>query len=150
MNSRFWLLALFALVVGALIPIQAATNAAMSKALGGISYASLMLFGVSFLVVVAWILINRVAVPPVAMFQSAPVYGWLGGFIVATYVLAITFLAPRLGVGNAICFIVTGQIFAAVLIDQFGWFGAPVQALTWTRVAGVVLMVAGLFLAKRA
>ena len=150
MPTRFWLLAAFALVVGALIPIQAATNAAMSKALGGISYASLILFGVSIVVVSAWLLITQAPTPPASAFRAAPFYGYLGGVIVATYVLSITFLAPRLGVGNAICFIVTGQIFAAVLIDHFGLFGAPVQSLSLPRVAGIALMIAGLFLAKRA
>ena len=150
MGSRFWLLAAFALIVGALIPIQAATNAAMSKALGGISYTSLILFGVGLVVVFAWILITQAPTPTAAAFRAAPFYGYLGGVIVATYVLSITFLAPRLGVGNAICFIVTGQIFAAVLIDHFGLFGAPVQTLSWTRAAGIALMIAGLFLAKRA
>jgi transporter family-2 protein len=149
MPSRFWLLAAFALSVGALIPIQAATNAAMSKALGGISYASLILFGVGLVVVFAWLLITREPVPTASAFRTAPFYGYLGGVIVATYVLSITFLAPRLGVGNAICFIVTGQIFAAVVIDHFGLFGAPVQTLSWTRAAGIALMIAGLFLAKR-
>lgn len=150
MQIRFLLLAALALVVGALIPIQAATNAAMSKALGGIGYASLVLFGVSLVVVVAWVLINQAAMPPASAFRAAPIYGWLGGFIVASYVLSITFLAPRLGVGNAICFIVTGQIFAAVLIDHFGLFGAAVQPLSWVRAAGIALMTAGLFLAKAA
>jgi bacterial/archaeal transporter family-2 protein len=149
MQTRFWLLAALALGVGALIPIQAATNAAMSKALGGISYASLVLFGVSLAVVSAWLLITQAPMPSAAAFRGAPVYGYLGGFVVAAYVLAITFLAPRLGVGNAICFIVSGQILAAVLIDQFGAFGAPVQPLSWPRVAGIALMIAGLFLAKR-
>jgi transporter family-2 protein len=150
MATRFWLLAALALIVGALIPIQAATNAAMSKALGGISYASLILFGISLVVVFAWLLITQAPMPPGSAFRSAPFYGYLGGIIVATYVLSITFLAPRLGVGNAICFIVTGQIFAAVVIDHFGLFGAPVQSLSLTRVAGIALMIAGLFLAKRA
>jgi transporter family-2 protein len=150
MLSRFWLLAAFALIVGALIPIQAATNAAMSKSLGGISYASLILFGVSLIVVFAWLLITQAPMPTSSAFRAAPFYGYLGGVIVATYVLSITFLAPRLGVGNAICFIVTGQIFAAVVIDHFGLFGAPVQTLSWTRAAGIALMIAGLFLAKRA
>jgi transporter family-2 protein len=149
MLTRFWLLAALALVVGALIPIQAATNAAMSKALGGISYASLTLFGVSLVVVLIWIFVSQTAPPSALAFREAPLYGWLGGIIVASYVLAITFLAPRLGVGNAICFIVTGQIFAAVLIDHFGLFGAQVQPLSWPRVAGIALMVVGLFLAKR-
>ena len=150
MPTRFWLLAAFALVVGALIPIQAATNATMSKALGGISYASLILFGVSIVVVSAWLLITQAPTPPASAFRAAPFYGYLGGVIVATYVLSITFLAPRLGVGNAICFIVTGQIFAAVVIDHFGLFGAAVQPFSGMRAAGVALMVAGLFLAKAA
>jgi len=150
MLSRFWLLAALALFVGALIPIQAATNAAMSKALGGISYASLILFGVGLVVVFAWLLIAQAPTPTVTAFRTAPFYGYLGGVIVATYVLSITFLAPRLGVGNAICFIVTGQIFAAVIIDHFGLFRAEVQTLSWTRAAGIALMIAGLFLAKRA
>jgi transporter family-2 protein len=148
MPTRFWLLAGFALVVGALIPIQAATNAAMSKALGGISYASLILFGISLLVVFAWILITQAPTPSATAFREAPFYGYLGGIIVATYVLSITFLAPRMGVGNAICFIVTGQILAAVVIDHFGLFGAPVQSLSLARVGGIGLMIAGLFLAK--
>ncbi|HSS05906.1 MAG TPA: DMT family transporter [Rhodanobacteraceae bacterium] len=148
MQLRFLLLAALALVVGALIPIQAATNAAMSKALGGIGYASLVLFGISLAVLLGWIVISQVAMPSAAAFRAAPLYGWLGGFIVASYVLSITFLAPRLGVGNAICFIVTGQIFAAVLIDHFGLFGANVQPLSWVRAGGIALMIAGLFLAK--
>ncbi|HEY6985714.1 MAG TPA: DMT family transporter, partial [Rhodanobacteraceae bacterium] len=132
MTSRFLLLAALALIVGALIPIQAATNAAMSKALGGISYASLVLFAVSLLVVSLWLLVTQAVMPPAAAFRAAPFYGYLGGVIVATYVLSITFLAPRLGVGAAICFIVTGQILAAVVIDHFGLFGAPVQSLSLT------------------
>ncbi|MGH8172042.1 MAG: DMT family transporter, partial [Rhodanobacteraceae bacterium] len=142
MTTRFWLLAAMALGVGALIPIQAATNAAMSRSLGGIAYASLVLFGISLAVVSAWLLVTQAEMPSAAAFRAAPLYGYLGGIIVATYVLSITFLAPRLGVGNAICLIVTGQIFAAVVIDHFGLFGAPVQTLSWPRVAGIALMIA--------
>jgi transporter family-2 protein len=144
------LLSSLALAVGALIPVQAATNAALSKSLGSVFYASLVLFGVGFAVVAAYLAVKRMAPPSFAAFQSAPGYGYLGGFIVASYVLSITYLAPRLGVGNAICFIVTGQIVSAVLIDHFGLFGADVQTINWPRSLGVVLMIAGLFLARRA
>jgi len=146
----FLFLAALALVVGALIPVQAATNAAMSRALGSFSFASLVLFAVGFAFVSAWVFITRPEFPPFAAYRTAPIYGYLGGVIVGSYVLAITFLAPRLGVGNAICFIVTGQILAAVVIDHFGLFGSLVQAFSWQRALGVLLMIAGLFLAKRA
>jgi transporter family-2 protein len=144
------LLSGLALLVGALIPIQAATNAALSKAIGSVFYASLVLFGVGFVVVASFLVIKRLAPPSSAAFQAAPAYGYLGGFVVATYVLAITYLAPRIGVGNAICFIVTGQIVSAVAIDHFGLFGAGVQPVNWQRAAGVLLMILGLFLARRA
>jgi bacterial/archaeal transporter family-2 protein len=143
-------LAALALVVGALIPLQAATNASMSRAIGSVSFASLTVFAVALVFVSAWVVLTRAPMPALSALRTAPAYGYLGGVIVGSYVLAITFLAPRLGVGNAICFIVTGQILAAITIDHFGLFGSIVQVLSWRRVAGVVLMIAGLFLAKRA
>jgi transporter family-2 protein len=102
------------------------------------------------LFVLVWVVLTRSEIPALSAFRAAPVYGYLGGVIVGSYVLAITFLAPRLGVGNAIFFVVTGQILAAVVIDRFGLFGSLVQTLSWQRTLGVLLMIAGLFLAKRA
>ena len=148
-SGNFTLLALLAVVIGALIPVQAATNAAMSRAVGSVQVASLVLFAVGLVSVAIWTLATRSPLPTLSTLRQAPSYGFLGGVIVASYVLAITFLAPRLGVGNAICFVVTGQIAAAVLIDHFGAFGAAPHAFTLHRGVGVVLMVVGLFLAKR-
>ena len=143
-------LAALALVVGALIPLQAATNAALARALGSVAFASFTVFAVALVFVSACVVVARTPVPALGVLRSAPAYGYLGGLIVGSYVLAITFLAPRLGVGNAICFIVTGQILAAVAIDHFGLFGSMVQLLSWQRALGVLFMIAGLFLAKRA
>jgi transporter family-2 protein len=56
---------------------------------------------------------------------------------------------PRLGVGNAIRLVVTGQIVAAVIIDHVGTFGAVVQRLTMGRAIGVVLMIIGVIPARR-
>ena len=125
-----------AVIVGALIPVQAATNAAMSRAIGSVAITSLALFAVGFVVVAAWAIVIRVPLPSLEALRRVPAYGWLGGFIVASYVIAITFLAPRLGVGNAIRLVVTGQILAAVIIDHVGAFGAIVQRLTMGRAIG--------------
>ena len=140
--------AILALFVGALIPIQAATNAAMAKVVGDFSIAALALFVVGLAAVSAWMLVAQPGLPSLSQLSDVPAYGYLGGVIVASYVLAITYLAPRMGVGNAICFVVTGQIIAAVIIDHFGLFGSILTSLTWQRGAGIALMIAGLFLAK--
>jgi transporter family-2 protein len=145
----FALLGALAVTVGALIPVQAATNAAMSLAIGSVAITSLALFAIGFLVVAAWAIVIREPLPSLETLRQVPAYGYCGGFIVATYVLAITFLAPRLGVGNAICLVVTGQIVAAVAIDHAGTFGAVVQRLTMGRAIGAVLMIIGVILARR-
>jgi len=138
-----------AVIVGALIPIQAATNAAMSRAIDSVAMTSLALFVIGSLVVAAWVIVIREPLPSLETLKHVHAYGYFGGFIVASYVVSITFLAPRLGVGNAIRLVVTGQIVAAVAIDHVGAFGAVVQRLTLGRAVGVVLMIVGVILARR-
>ena len=138
-----------AVIVGALIPVQAATNAAMSRVIGSVAITSLALFAIGFVVVAAWVIVTREPLPSLETVRRVPAYGYFGGFIVASYVIAITYLAPRLGVGTAIRLVVTGQIVAAVIIDHVGAFGAVVQRLTMGRAIGVVLMIIGVILARR-
>jgi transporter family-2 protein len=145
----FVLLAALAVIVGALIPVQAATNAAMSRIVGSVAITSLVLFAIGFVVVAAWAIVMRVPLPSLETLRQVPAYGYSGGFVVASYVIVITFLAPQLGVGNAIRLVVTGQIVAAVIIDHVGAFGAVVQRLTMGRAIGVVLMIIGVILARR-
>jgi transporter family-2 protein len=148
-TMSFVLLAALAVIVGALIPVQAATNAAMSRVIGSVAITSLALFAIGFVVVAAWTIVIREPLPSLETLRRVPAYGWCGGFIVASYVISITFLAPRLGVGSAIRLVVTGQIVAAVIIDHLGAFGAVAQRLTMGRAIGAVLMIIGVILARR-
>src|SRR6185437_13293803 len=135
-TSLFWLLAF---VAGALIPVQAAANAALSKSLqGNVAFAALTLFVVAGAVSAGAALLAGGQMPTAAALRAAPWWSYLGGVIVAFYVFTITFLAPRLGVGTAISLIVAGQIVAALKFP-----------LTPTRLVGAVLMAVGVFLALR-
>jgi bacterial/archaeal transporter family-2 protein len=143
-------LGLLALVAGALIPVQAAANATLSKSLqGSVGYAALTLFVVAGAITLAAVLVTRTPLPAGDQFRAAPLWSYVGGVIVATYVLTITFLAPRLGIGAAIALIVTGQILAALLIDHFGLMRSLQFPLTPSRIMGGALMILGAFLALR-
>ncbi len=89
------------------------------------------------------------AFPGLGELRQAPWWSYSGGLIVAFYVLTITFLAPRLGVGTAIALIVTGQVLAALAIDHFGLLRSLTVGLTPTRAVGGILMVIGVFLALK-
>ena len=144
------LLSLLALVSGALIPVQAASNAALSRTIGGnVPFAALTLFLVAAAATAVATLASGKGMPATAALGQAPWWSFSGGLIVAFYVFTITFLSPRLGVGNAIALIVAGQVFSALAIDHFGLMRSLVFPLSATRVAGAALVVAGVFLALR-
>lgn len=69
--------------------------------------------------------------------------------LVAFYVLSITWVAPRFGIGNAIFFVLLGQMLAATAIDQFALFGAAQRPLSLMRGAGLAMMAAGIALIQR-
>ena len=81
---------------------------------------------------------------------QAPKHLFLGGVLVAFYVLSVTFIAPRFGVGNAVFFVLLGQLISAALIDHFGLFGARVSPVSAQRLGGIALMAAGVFLTQKA
>lgn len=147
--NTFVIFAIIALIAGSLIPVQAATNAALSQHIDNVLFSSLILFTVAVLFIASITVISGAKVPSIDALSTAPKYGYIGGLIVGFYVLSITFLAPRMGVANAICFIVTGQILAAVTIDHFGLFNSIQTSISKERVLGVLLMIVGLFLAKK-
>ena len=148
MKSDFIFLVL-ALITGALIPIQAATNAAFSKSIGNPLITGLMVFIIGLVGMILFVLMSRVPFPAPQQLASTPLYGYLGGLIVATYVVMITILVPKIGVGAAIGLIVTGQIICAVTIDHFGFFNVAVRHISITRMAGVFLMIGGIYLVMK-
>jgi transporter family-2 protein len=140
---------IMALITGALIPIQASTNSTFSKSVGNPFSAGLMVFIVGLLGMLIFVFIARISLPTSQQLVSAPLYSYAGGLIVATYVIMITILVPRVGVGTAIAFIVTGQIAFAVLIDHFGLFNTPIRLMTAARLMGVLLIIGGVYLVMK-
>ncbi|NNE79224.1 MAG: DMT family transporter [Silicimonas sp.] len=136
---------MFAAGIG--IPVLAALNAALGQKIGNPAAAAFVLFLVALAVAATATLVTG----PGALksIPAQPRHLFLGGILVAFYVLSITYIAPHFGVGNAVFFVLLGQLVAAGLIDHFGLFGATVTPLSFTRAAGLALMAAGLALTQR-
>ena len=139
--------AALALIAGIGIPVMAALNGGLGARLGSPVAAALVLFLVGLAATSLVLLISGLPTRP--NLQAMPLPYFLGGLLVAFYVLAITWLVPRFGVGNAVFFVLLGQIMSAALIDHFGLFGVQQQSLNLQRWAGIVLMASGVFLARK-
>lgn len=131
------------LLAGFGIPLLAALNARLGARIGSPNLAAAILFCVALLASLAVILVaggfDRLSLVP-----SQPVFLFAGGLLVAFYVLAVTWVAPKFGVGNAVFFVLLGQMVSATAIDHWGLFGAIVHPVTPWRLGGLALMAAGL------
>ena len=141
--------ALTMLAAGIGIPVLAALNAALGQRLGSPLAAGSILFVVAFLCALVVTALSG-HLPRVAGAGSAPKHLFLAGALVAFYVLSITWVAPKFGVGNAVFFVLLGQLISAAAIDHFGLFGAQVSPLSLTRAAGIGIMAAGVWVTQMA
>ena len=138
------LYAIWSAAAGALIPLMAVLNARLGRSLGAPTLAPVVLFGVAFIAALFVHLIGSARWPTGQDLQQLRPIDLAGGLIVAFYVLSITLLAPRFGVGNAILFVMVAQIFTSAAIDHFGLFGAAVRLLSPGRIAGLLVLLLGL------
>ncbi|MFL4471984.1 DMT family transporter [Tateyamaria armeniaca] len=140
--------ALIMLLAGIGIPVLAALNAALGTRLGNPAAAAVVLFMIALLTAtVVFALTGAHGMDRVA---AAPKHLFLAGALIAFYVLSITFIAPHFGIGNAVFFVLIGQLISAAAIDHFGLFGAQAMALSPARMGGIALMAAGVWLTQQA
>ncbi len=135
------------LAAGIGIPVLAAFSASLGTRIGNPFATGVVVFGLALLIAIAAALVTGPAA--LTRLGEAPRYLLLAGFFVAFYVLSITFVAPRFGVGNAVFFVLLGQLVSAALIDQFGLFGARVSPISPTRAAGIAVMALGVWLTQK-
>jgi len=135
--------ALWAFMAGALIPLMAILNGGLAHKVGGAIQATLLLFAIGLLALLIVAAAAKAQLPAVQILAHIPLVQYAGGTIVGFYILSITFLAPRFGVGNAILFAVTAQLLTSALIDHFALAGATWRPLTATRTVGLAIVIAG-------
>ena len=133
------------LTAGVGIPILAALNAALGQRMGSPVAAGVVLFLVALLTTGIVFLFAGGSLKGAV---NAPPHLFFAGCLVAFYVLTITWVAPSFGVGNAVFFVLLGQLVSAAAIDHFGLFGAQSSPLTFWRVSGIAVMGLGVFLTQ--
>jgi bacterial/archaeal transporter family-2 protein len=139
-------LAGIAIVAGALVPFQAGSNAALSRALGHPLWASLVSLVVSILVVLPTLFVLRAPMPAISHVAQAPAWLWFGGVAGVIYITSSLVLMPQLGATTFIVSVIAGQVFASLLIDNYGLMGFAVKPANVGRIAGVLLIFAGMMI----
>ena len=142
-------LASLAVVAGISFVVQGGVNARLRGALGSPNWAALISYAGGTLVMALVVLAARDPLPTLAAVVRSPWWAWLGGLFGAVYVVIIILLLPRLGAAALFALFVLGQMIASLAFDQVGAVGVPRHPIDALRVAGVLMLVAGVVLIRR-
>jgi transporter family-2 protein len=143
-----YLYVLFAVAAGAGVAVQAVVNTRLRFLLGAPVWAAIAQFLVGLAVLGLFAVATRQAPAVTAGLGRAPWWIWIGGIFGATYILMSVIVTPRLGAALMLASTIVGQLGAALVVDHFGWFGATVIPISWTRVLGVILLALGIWLIR--
>ncbi|WP_107495663.1 DMT family transporter [Thalassobius sp. I31.1] len=135
------------LAAGIGIPVLASLNARLGQHLGSPAAAGFILFIVA-LTSTACVMMLTSGPSVLKLAPTAPKHLFMAGFLVTFYLLSITWIAPKFGVGNAVFFVLLGQMVSAAAIDHWGLFGAQTSPLTFTRALGVGTMALGVWITQ--
>ena len=147
MQSRLLFISM-ALALGAILPMQAAINARLAKTAGSPVMAAFVSFAVGTMALMIFLIIAGQFQFRFVSAQS-PWWIWTGGILGTFFVAGIVVLLPRLGVVLSFSLVLAGQMFAAILFDQFGWMGVAVREISAGKIIGAILLIAGVALIRK-
>ena len=145
MLDYVWIV-LIGLAGGAAVGFQSPLAGAMAQRVGGT--ASSFIVHLSGMLLSGLLLYFRGG-ERIRDWRSLPWYMLGAGVFGLILYQTMSITLPRLGSTLMITLIITGQLLVGMLIDQFGWLGVPVHPINLTRVAGILVLLAGAYLISR-
>lgn len=140
---------LLAFTSGLLIAVQAGVNSQLRMALQHPILASLISFLVGSLFLAVFFVFSSKSSVAISSITLSSSWKLIGGILGAIYIFSMIIIAPKIGAANTLCFAIAGQLVCAIILDHFGWVGFAVREISLPRIAGVILIIAGVYLVQR-
>ncbi len=137
------------LAIGCLLAIQGSINTQLTTFLKHPLQGALVNFLVGFLALLTLNIVFRTQTPDWANVKTAPQYLFAGGMLGAIFVSSVIFFIPKIGVSTVLAASIAGQLIAASIIDHFGLFGLNVHPISVQKIAGIFLLLGGIFLIQK-
>jgi bacterial/archaeal transporter family-2 protein len=133
---------------GCLVGMQAPINSRLGKTVGSAEAATAsFLVGTAALVLI--LLVARGGIGGLSQIGRVPWWALVGGLLGAVYVSVALVAVRTLGASGLTAVVIGGQLVISVVIDRFGLLGVARQAVGVQRIAGLVLLGAGVLLVVR-
>jgi bacterial/archaeal transporter family-2 protein len=147
--QTFFLPAVLTVGAGISVLIQQALNANLRSELNSAPWSGFMSYFLGVACMVALGAVLRDPVPSAATVSRVPLWAWSGGIFGAIFIALSIITIPKLGGAAYIALLVTGQMIAALAVDNYGWLGVPERHIDLPRMLGVALLVGSVVLIRR-
>lgn len=144
-----YILILAAIIIGTLMPVQAGINSQLTRFLNNPFFGALISFSVGTMVLGIIVLSKGLPFSELKRLSSASPILFVGGILGALFVGSSIFLIPKMGATTMMAAYITGQLLMSVCMDHYGWFGIPVNPINLSKILGIGLLFAGVFLVMR-
>lgn len=132
------------LVTGALVALQPPSNELLARHVGNFGAALVSLLISTVLVAAALVLVGEGGeLKGIGGFR--PVHLW-GGIAGAAIVVITLITVKPLGASGVVAALVCAQLTVSAVLDRLGALGLEETPFTWSRGAGIALLIAGTFL----
>jgi bacterial/archaeal transporter family-2 protein len=150
MPQSFMLVGLYLAAAGAGVSFmfQQAVNSNLRVELGSPWWAGFSSYLVGTLAMFAMVVVLREPWLSGSVVARTSWASWTGGIFGAIYIGTSILLLPRLGAAVMVALIVLGQMIGALAFDHFGLLGIPVTPASPIRIAGALLLIAGVILIR--
>jgi transporter family-2 protein len=140
------LLAALAAIGGVATALQAHFMGLMDRRIGTLESVFITYFSGGILIALV-MLIQRGG--NLAASAAVPWYAYTSGALGLVIVGTLAYSTPRLGLVAAFTIFVSAQFAMGALVDHFGWMGSAVRPLTASRIAGMAVVLVGVWLIIR-
>ena len=145
-NNYFFIF--LALLTGVAMSTQAGVNAKLATYTGAVP-AAFLSFLTGTIALLICVLLSGASFGDLVKAKDAPAISWIGGVLGAFFVLVMVNTVPRIGVALSFSLAIGGQMITALIIDHYGLLGVTQRSVSMLRVAGVVLVLAGVVMIRR-
>lgn len=131
---------LIIIVAAFFVALQTPVNSELARVIGSNTWATIISFVVGLVVLLMYALVTQQPLS-VKKLSTIPPYLFIGGALGAIFVLIVVILFPKVGAMNVVILVLIGQTICSLLIDQYGWFNAPISPINLQKIAALILML---------
>ncbi len=133
---------------GGLIALQAPINSTLGRSVGTFP-AAFVSFTIGTLALAGVVALADGGFGQIGEARHLSWYYLTGGILGAVYVTCVLVTVRDLGAGGVVAATIAGQLTASMVIDQMGLLGVAKEPITAAKLAGVLLLAAGVYLIVR-